>query len=236
VGDRRRSLLFPTGLLLGLLLAASGCSRATRDRWLAVLFDDPPRATAAAAPGSVAAAPSPEPGSSEPAGAIRPSSTAALVSVHPPYGTRECGVCHALSDSRSFTGTVPGTGMRAADDSQRVRRQATRLVLPPRELCFTCHVQMTEAALAAEGRAVHAPVLHGDCVVCHDPHRSRRSHLLRAAPVSALCFKCHNRGAVATSAAHAALGSRGDCTACHDPHDGTTSLFLREDGPAGGGT
>ncbi|RME56473.1 MAG: hypothetical protein D6795_01365 [Deltaproteobacteria bacterium] len=85
------------------------------------------------------------------------------------------------------------------------------------KLCFRCH-----SPQPFEGEVVHAPVANGACVLCHDPHKSKIEHLLKA-PERELCAKCHAAEKLAKTKFHIMAEER-SCTSCHDPH--------RSEGPA----
>lgn len=76
-------------------------------------------------------------------------------STHAPYEAAECSLCHEGRDAKS-----PGKALQPVD------RQ-----------CLSCHDDIRDAA-GTEG-AADAHTRGAGCVRCHNPHNSRRPHLLR---------------------------------------------------------
>lgn len=102
--------------------------------------------------------------------------------------------------------------------------RAFQVASPPANLCTGCHKDGFSRL-----RFLHGPVAAGACLVCHHPHDSTRPALLRG-EVEAVCFGCHERGAVLAAPDHRAWeenGSVGTCLACHDPHGGDNPMFLK---------
>jgi predicted CXXCH cytochrome family protein len=73
---------------------------------------------------------------------------------------------------------------------------------------------------------VHAPVQHGSCTTCHDPHGSDFPKVLRADPAKALCQICHRPDPAKTSV-HTAIAS-GSCSACHETHSAEQPRLLKQ--------
>lgn len=71
-----------------------------------------------------------------------------VVSIHAPYGNRQCQECHSARFSHA---------LRAPRD----------------QLCQGCHPKTV-----AEAPYVHSPVRNGECLVCHHPHTTESPHLL----------------------------------------------------------
>ena len=63
----------------------------------------------------------------------------------------------------------------------------------------------------------------GQCIECHDMHRSAQLHLLKA-PVLDTCVECHDEPEALSEEVHGAPGVE-RCTGCHDPHFGTGMLL-----------
>jgi predicted CXXCH cytochrome family protein len=88
-------------------------------------------------------------------------------------------------------------------------------------LCHRCHGEFS--SLEAW---VHGPVATGECLLCHEPHKTKAEFLLKK-PVPELCFQCHDVQAVRTAKNHADE-SYSTCTNCHDGHAGATKSLLRQ--------
>lgn len=123
-------------------------------------------------------------------------------SVHAPFAGRRCESCHP---DRSAPKTAPAGG---------------------RALCTGCHPEVEEGASKAKVR--HA-ALDGDCTLCHAPHVSARSGLVKGGDGEA-CGWCHvGQVPGAGEVAHGVIASLG-CEACHEPHGGAEEKLLRRSG------
>jgi len=134
----------------------------------------------------------------------------------------------------------PGTDekqCKVCHDAQR----AFSLTMPVNDLCAKCHKREVQAAK-------HGPTAFGDCVACHEVHRSPYKYLVKL-PGPKLCFHCHERepiagngrppGAEPTSCPRASDDA--NCLSCHDPHGGglrasSSGRAAEADGKAGGAT
>ncbi len=96
----------------------------------------------------------------------------------------------------------------------------TRLIAPVPQLCYKCHDDPTVLA-----SFVHGPVAVGQCLFCHNPHRSKVEHLLREAEPK-LCYLCHDASMIELIPAHLAQQTSA-CTDCHYPHSGPTKSLLK---------
>ncbi|MHC4726808.1 MAG: cytochrome c3 family protein, partial [Planctomycetota bacterium] len=120
--------------------------------------------------------------------------------VHQPR--KDCTLCHDKSRQRVFS-------------------PKTYLIKPVPELCYECHADYTTSA-----SYVHGPVSVGQCLLCHNPHRSRIEHLLKE-PQPQLCYLCHNIDAVKLIPAHL-VKEQFICTDCHNAHTSSIKYLLKE--------
>ena len=114
---------------------------------------------------------------------------------------RSCERCHGEKKERSFSNEV-------------------HLVTPTPQLCFECH----DPPSFTEGW-IHGPVAAGECVFCHEPHRSPHAHLLKK-PQPDMCFQCHDSQAIAEIQDHA-KPSFAQCTDCHSGHASVAKYLLK---------
>jgi predicted CXXCH cytochrome family protein len=96
----------------------------------------------------------------------------------------------------------------------------TRLIAQPPKLCYKCHSDFTTSA-----PYVHGPVAVGQCLFCHNPHRSKNKHLLNQ-PEPKLCFLCHDSSMIELIPAHLTQQTSA-CTDCHNPHAAWTKALLK---------
>ncbi len=119
--------------------------------------------------------------------------------IHEPV--KDCTRCHGNRQQRGFSPKV-------------------QLLAEVPQLCYQCHKEYS----SLEGW-VHGPVATGDCLLCHEPHKTQTESLLRK-PVPELCHRCHEPQAV-RALRHHAEPSYGHCTDCHEGHAGATKNLLR---------
>ncbi|MFQ6034428.1 MAG: cytochrome c3 family protein [Sedimentisphaerales bacterium] len=112
-----------------------------------------------------------------------------------------CVTCHGERKQRSFS-------------------PQTLLTSPVPELCYNCHTNY-----AVSSSFVHGPVAVGQCLFCHNPHKSKFKHLLKE-PEPKLCYLCHDSSAIESVPAHLTKLSSG-CTNCHSAHAGSTKYLLK---------
>jgi len=120
--------------------------------------------------------------------------------IHQPR--RDCTFCHDKSRQRVFS-------------------SQTYLIKPVPELCYECHADYTTST-----SYVHGPVAVGQCLLCHNPHRSRIEHLLKE-PTPQLCYVCHNIDTVKLIPAHL-IKEQFACTDCHNAHTSSIKYLLKE--------
>jgi len=114
---------------------------------------------------------------------------------------KNCVDCHGEQRQSGFSGKV-------------------HLVAEVPQLCYICHREYS-----ALESWMHGPVATGECLLCHEPHKTKAESLLRQ-PVPELCYQCHDRQAVRATKNHAEE-SYSRCTNCHDAHASATKSLLR---------
>jgi len=120
--------------------------------------------------------------------------------VHEPR--KDCTTCHGKRKQRGFS-------------------SETYLIAQEPELCYNCHDDYTISA-----PFVHGPVAVGQCLFCHNPHKSKIKYLLKE-PEPGLCYLCHDVNTIELIAAH--LPNRlSSCTNCHNPHASSLKALLKE--------
>jgi predicted CXXCH cytochrome family protein len=121
--------------------------------------------------------------------------------VHQPR--KDCTLCHDKSRQSLFS-------------------SQTYLIKPIPELCYECHADYTTSA-----SYVHGPVAVGQCLLCHNPHRSRIEHLLKEHEPK-LCYICHNADMINSIPAHL-TEQKFNCTDCHNSHTSSVKYLLKEE-------
>jgi predicted CXXCH cytochrome family protein len=119
--------------------------------------------------------------------------------VHEPR--KDCTLCHGKRRQKGFS-------------------LRTYLTAPVPGLCYNCHADYTVSA-----SFVHGPVAVGQCLFCHNPHKSKIEHLLNE-PEPKLCYLCHNIKAVELIPAHLTKQTSA-CTDCHEAHASSTKALLK---------
>lgn len=119
--------------------------------------------------------------------------------VHEP--TKDCSICHGIPKRRGFS-------------------RHKHLIAPVPKLCYNCHKDYTVSA-----SFVHGPVAVGQCLFCHNHHKSKIEHLLKA-PEPELCYLCHDRNTVELIAAHLPK-QLSTCTDCHNAHASSAKALLK---------
>lgn len=120
--------------------------------------------------------------------------------VHEPR--KDCTTCHGKRKQRGFT-------------------SETYLIAQEPDLCYKCHDDYTVSA-----PFVHGPVAVGQCLFCHNPHKSRIKHLLKDSEPG-LCYLCHDVSTIELIAAHSP-DQLSSCTNCHNPHSGSLKALLKD--------
>ncbi len=114
-------------------------------------------------------------------------------SEHKPYTDEACFECH--SDLSNM--------LLGMDDSS---------------MCSGCHTDVKE-----QYAYMHGAVTGNACLMCHNPHISALSNLLRATGPE-MCLQCHEFDTESLIPSHSDLER--SCTDCHSGHGGEVPFFL----------
>ena len=143
---------------------------------------------------------------------------------HGPFAAGECERCHSLGQSTSFVGNRDTT--RGVSSPVASRSAPSRLLMPAKKLCVSCHTQHGRAFARARDLQQHRPSATGQCTACHNPHQSLRRYMLLRADNRELCGSCHD---LATLTPVHFEDPQQDCISCHNAHVSTKSQLLRSD-------
>ena len=88
------------------------------------------------------------------------------------------------------------------------------------KLCFRCHEDESKTY-----PYVHGPVAVGQCLFCHNPHKSMHAHLLNQ-DATELCALCHARRGLRSIEDHLEP-SNIQCLECHNSHASTARFLLK---------
>lgn len=129
-------------------------------------------------------------------------------SVHPPVKDGLCTACHLATTETDKKTIHPGN-------------LSITLIQQGADLCYQCHAPKNTK------KTVHAPVMAGDCITCHDPHQSPNKGMLKQAGAR-LCFQCHPDNMIKQKVLHPPFASE-DCSGCHDNHESDFTARLVQD-------
>jgi predicted CXXCH cytochrome family protein len=121
--------------------------------------------------------------------------------VHKP--SKECSNCH--------------------DMTKKPRWATPEFTKEPLQLCYDCH---PNSNYSGSTDYVHGPVAIGDCMRCHNPHRSKNKHLLKL-PVPDICYQCHEKEDIESIIDHSEE-SLSECLECHVGHSSPARGLLRK--------
>lgn len=110
--------------------------------------------------------------------------------------------------------------------SRRGQRRPTAkafLITPVPQLCYDCHDERL-----VMGPYVHGPVAVGECVFCHNPHKSQIKYLLEKGGVPQLCYSCHDKDGIELIPDHS-VTELSSCMDCHYAHASLERPLLKED-------
>jgi len=95
-----------------------------------------------------------------------------------------CLTCHPDKKEGKFVHTAVAKGCENCHQATSENEKTTiSLVATGGELCAMCHE-------AVKDPVVHGPYQNGQCLTCHDPHRSEFKAQTRA-ETNSLCLACH---------------------------------------------
>jgi len=106
------------------------------------------------------------------------------------------------------------------DQKQKNFSRQVNLVSPVPSLCYECH----DMPSSQQGW-VHGPVASGQCVICHEPHRSLNPFLLKRSEPK-ICFQCHEASSLQTVPGHD-LPTYAACLDCHAGHSSFAKHLLK---------
>ncbi len=122
-----------------------------------------------------------------------------------------CKYCHIGIDASTFPHEITNS-------------QPHGLTIGVEKLCFGCH----KSQELMSGTTVHPPAGDIMCTMCHDPHASKFSSLLKSDTV---CFTCHNKdNYTGKKVVHAPVAAK-MCASCHEPHSADREKLLKEIAP-----
>lgn len=148
--------------------------------------------------------------------------TKPLFSSHSYYVAKKCDECHQVTLTQNFEGSAR-SGMPTISFGRETAADGSRLPLKKR--CVNCHENRSETYASANNLWLHAPVTRGNCLICHDPHRSKYPDLLKD-ETEKLCTMCHSEGLIRLTKSHEELKG---CLECHTPHLGKDKFLLVKD-------
>ncbi len=117
-----------------------------------------------------------------------------------------------------FNNCVPCHG----DQSEQASTNQANLVALVPKLCYGCHKDY----ITLDGW-VHGPVATGECLLCHEPHKTDNKSLL-SKPIPELCHQCHESKTLQPVANHSDE-SYAHCSDCHDGHTSPGRMLLKQD-------
>jgi predicted CXXCH cytochrome family protein len=124
----------------------------------------------------------------------------------------------------AFTVHEPSKVCANCHDMTKIPRWATpEFIKEPLQLCYDCH---PGSNYSGSVDYVHGPVAVGDCMRCHNPHRSKQKYLLKL-PVPDVCHQCHEKTDIESIAEHS-VELLSECLECHVGHSSSERGLLRE--------
>jgi predicted CXXCH cytochrome family protein len=110
------------------------------------------------------------------------------------------------------------------DMTKKPRWATPEFMKEPLQLCYDCH---PGSNYSGSIDYVHGPVAVGDCMRCHNPHRSNQKYLLKL-PVPDVCYQCHEKADIESIADHP-VELLSECLECHVGHSSSERGLLKKD-------
>jgi predicted CXXCH cytochrome family protein len=216
-------LLVVTVVVLGI---AVGCSTGARYKLKTVIFTGVPPLNEEQATGESEPAQDPREAGAERAAREHQRRESLLPRYwqHGPFAAGECGRCHSLAQSKSFSGNAAAAS--GSSSSINTVSASSRLTMPKQQLCASCHSQHSSSFAQGRGLQQHLPSAVGLCTGCHSPHQSLRRYMLLKADNVELCSGCHSPDTL--TAVHIENPQQ-DCVECHNAHVGKNDHLLRSE-------
>ena len=141
-------------------------------------------------------------------------------SSHSFYISKKCEECHLALFIRTFGDVKPSKQPVRVLGKSDVKLENSYVVS-----CERCHTKLSSNYTRKNNLWRHAPISKGNCTVCHFPHQSKQSFLLKDTS-ERLCIMCHSEGNIRRNKNHKTLK---DCMSCHNPHLGKNKNLLLSD-------
>lgn len=143
----------------------------------------------------------------------------------PPHEPRgDCNLCHKQVRERPETVWFVHKANKTCTNCHERRTQSRwslpKFIAPVPQLCYRCHTDFSTSK-----PYVHGPVVVGECLFCHEAHKSKIAGLLKKKEPE-LCYQCHEDIEAAQISGHPPEPVP-QCTNCHDPHAGSDRMLLK---------
>jgi predicted CXXCH cytochrome family protein len=145
-----------------------------------------------------------------------------LFSSHSYFTSKKCDACHQITLTQNFGG-ARRSGMPIINFGSGTAVGNSRL--PLKKICVSCHENRSAPFASMNNLWLHAPATKHNCLVCHNPHRSKYPDLLKD-ETDKLCTMCHSEGLIRLTKVHQ---ESKNCLECHNPHLGKDKFLLVKD-------
>ncbi len=152
---------------------------------------------------------------------------APVCAVHAASESAVCFKCHKKADfSAKIVHRPVAQGKCESCHNPHVARYKGLLQKPDGQLCESCHKKREWLGNGAGGRVIHEPVRQGQCLKCHDPHKSEVKGLVHG-KLADRCFACHKDLPKKFEGSTHSPYAKGRCIVCHLPHVADNYQMLR---------